>query len=177
MTSEYILGGFGETSNVAIPNFQSFVNAGIGIEEELDFKRGGDEGILGDDDFVKQVREKGKLIPEVNLSIHELTEAVCDLYDTNIDSVRISGKGRRASKVRVILAILVRESGHLTLEELAKGGAAGRETIQMVFLRLKIPAYAPIAQDARASFVIKARLYVEEKVHTAKGFDPSEADQ
>lgn len=120
VTSEYLMAMFGDGSNIAIPNFQNFVHAGLGIEEELDFKQGRDEGILGDDDFVKMVKEKGELILKSHLSIQELIEAVCDLYDIDIESVRMPGKERQSSKVRAILAILVKESSYLTLEELAK---------------------------------------------------------
>ena len=120
VTSEYLLTIFGDTSDIAIPNFQNFVNSGIDIEEELDFEQGGNEGILGDDDFVKMIRKKGEIIPRVNLTINELAVAVCDLYNIDFDSLRLPGKGHSASKIRAILAILVRESSHLTLEELAK---------------------------------------------------------
>ena len=120
MASEYLLTGFSDCADDAISNFQSFIHAGIGIPEELDFKRGAHEGILGDDDFVKMVREKAELISEVHLSVPELVKAICDLYEIDIETLRTSGKARRASNVRAILAMLVRESNDLTLEELAR---------------------------------------------------------
>lgn len=101
-------------------NYESFVHAGIGVSEELDFKRGTYNGVLGDDDFVKMVGEKAELIPEMNLTVSDLVKAVCEFYEIDIVILRKPGKVRHASNVRAMLALLVRESNELTLEELAQ---------------------------------------------------------
>lgn len=154
VASEYLMAIFGDDSNAAISNFQSFVNAGIGIEEELDFEQGRDEGILGDDDFVKRVREKGALISKDHLGIQELTEAVCDLYDINIESVRMPGKERQSSKVRAILAILVKESSYLTLEELAKVVDRDASSLSKHAARLKMKSVTCEKLRQEISFVM-----------------------
>lgn len=85
---EYLLACFGDCPNTAVSSFQSFIHTGIGIQEELDFKRGAHDGILCNDDFVKRVREKAEGAPEVNLSISELIKAVCDHYKIDIETIK-----------------------------------------------------------------------------------------
>lgn len=118
ITPEYFLSRFGDCFDTAISNYHSFIHAGIDVPEELDFKRGTHGGILGDDDFVKMVREKAELIPEINLTVPDLVKAVCNFYEIDIEILRKSGKARQALNVRAMLALLVRESNDLTLEEL-----------------------------------------------------------
>src|SRR5208282_4315507 len=57
LTTDYALRKFGDDAGTALKQFQEYVLAGIGIEEEIDFEAGCSEGMLGDDDFVESVRE------------------------------------------------------------------------------------------------------------------------
>ena len=66
------------------------------------------------------VGEKAELIPEINLTVSDLVKAVCVFYEIDIEILRKPGKVRQASNVRAMLALLVRESNDLTLEELAQ---------------------------------------------------------
>lgn len=120
ITRDYLLHRFSNIESTAIEMFQNYVKAAIGIPEEIDFKRGIEDGILGDDNFVSMVKEKAELMPEISLSIPELTKAMCDLYEVNISSIKRTDKTRNLTKIRGILALMVRETEELTLEELGR---------------------------------------------------------
>ncbi len=117
LTKDPVLSRFSDREPIAIATFQNFVRSGAGLPEEIDFKRGTEDGILGDDNFVAMVREKAELMPEIELSIPELASAVCELYDVDVESLMKPGKERRCAKVRGILALMVREVEDLTIEE------------------------------------------------------------
>ncbi len=103
----------------AISNFHSYVCAGINVPEEFDFKRGMHEGIFGDDDFAKAIKEKEKNPIKPQLSIPELVQAACERYQIDIITLKKPGKHRQAASVRAILSLLVCEESNATLEELA----------------------------------------------------------
>nr|NGX43351.1 hypothetical protein [Chlamydiota bacterium] len=120
INSDYVLRRFSDLQLAARGEFQNFVRSAIGVPEEVDFEKGAEEGILGDDDFVAMVREKAELIPEICLSIAELTQEICDHYNVDLGRVMRSGKERHIAKVRGILALMVRETEELTLEALGR---------------------------------------------------------
>lgn len=49
---------FGESRHDAIERYHSFVFAGIGLDDDIDFKRGIAAGVIGDDLFIESVREE-----------------------------------------------------------------------------------------------------------------------
>lgn len=114
---EYLLSRFSDIESVAIQRFHNFVGEVVGIPEEIDFKRGSEDGILGNDNFVAMVKEKGEVMPEIDLCVPSLTQAVCEHYGIDESFVKF-GKERQASHVRGIVALMVRENSGLTLKAL-----------------------------------------------------------
>jgi len=131
-----VLSSFGGCDTIARPSFHSFVTSGIFVKDDLDFKRGISEGILGDDDFVQRVVEKGKPIPDIQLCMPELVQAACDHYKINLATLVNPGKNRLASNVRAMLALLVRESDDLTLGELSSHVRRDQSTLSKHAARL-----------------------------------------
>ena len=120
ITRDCLLNRFSNIRSAAIGLFRNYVSDAIGIEEEIDFKHGTEDGILGDDNFVAIVREKAEFIPDISLSIPELTEALCGHYGVDLSSIKRADKTRHLTKVRGILALMVRETEELSLEELGQ---------------------------------------------------------
>ncbi len=114
-----LLTNFAEDPAVAISNFHSYVCAGINVPEEFDFKRGMHDGIFGDDDFAKTIKENMKSAKKPQPSIPELVRAVSERYQIDIVTLKKAGKHRQAASVRAILSLLVCEDTNATLEELA----------------------------------------------------------
>ncbi len=114
-----LLANFAEDPAVAISNFHSYVCAGINVPEEFDFKRGMHDGIFGNDDFAKTIKEKKNSATKPQPSISELVQAVCERYQIDLITIKKPGKHRQAASVRAILSLLVSEETNATLEELA----------------------------------------------------------
>ena len=115
--SQYLLRRFSDVESTAIHSFYAFVRNAIGVPEEIDFKSGSEEGILGEDNFVTKVKEQTALAPNVMASIPLLTQAICKHYGIAESVIKVS-KERRGAYVRGMLALLVRETEGLTLEAL-----------------------------------------------------------
>ena len=118
INSDYLLSRFDETLQTAIRSFINFIRAGIGLTQEIDFKRGSEDGILGGDDFVEKVRRRAELEPVVSVGLLELVQAVSELYGIDPARLRAPGKERHAAHVRAVLALLVRDIENLTLDDL-----------------------------------------------------------
>lgn len=117
VTSNYLLTMFSDNKNEAIDCYQNYVQIQTGCTAQIDFKQG-EDGILGDDTFIEFVRKESDnktcLIP----TLPELTDCICNFY--NINASTLSENNRNASHIRALLALLVRESENLTLEELGQ---------------------------------------------------------
>ena len=117
IVSQYLLHRFSEVESIAIQRFYTFVREAIGVPEEIDFKRGSEEGILGEDNFVSEVKRKAEIASEVQASIPALMQVICKYYGIT-ELVIQSSKERDATYVRGVLALLVRDTEGLTLEAL-----------------------------------------------------------
>ena len=76
------------------------------------------EGIYGDDEFVKMVKDKAELIKETSFGVINLVHAACDLYNIDLETLRKPGKTQKEANIRALLALIIRETPDLTLEEL-----------------------------------------------------------
>ena len=77
------------------------------------------EGIFGDDDFAKTIKEKEKTPIKSQLSIPELVQTACERYQIDVITLKKPVKHRQAANVRALLSLLVCEESNATLEELA----------------------------------------------------------
>lgn len=117
LTRDKLLKNFGSSPNEAIPLYEKFILKGIGIESDLNFKWGC-KGILGNEEFVDEALKYAQDIKIQKITLEELVAKVCSRYDLTETALRSSGKHRLESHARSILALLVRETENLSLEEL-----------------------------------------------------------
>lgn len=140
LNTSYILNSFGDQPDQAIARYRNFILAGIGMEEDCIYEKGLKEGILGDQQFLTKVK---KIVsdpsPNVSLTVAELVQTIGDHYEINSTIIRGPSKSRKATHVRAVLALLVREMEHITLEELAYvlGRDASGLSRQATFLEIK----------------------------------------
>lgn len=120
LTTSSLLRTFAEDPVDSVSRFQKFVHAGIECFEKTDFKRGMYAGIYGDDDFIKKVKDKQDSNVTNSFDMSELVDAACDLYNIELEVLRKPGKSQQEATLRAILALLVRQTPHLTLEELGR---------------------------------------------------------
>lgn len=115
-----LLSRFGNSFQTAVSNYERFIHYANNNPDEIDFKRGTYEGILGDEGFVKMVNEKAESLYEINFGVLDLVKIVCEFYNVDIDSLKRPGKERCLSHVRAVLALIVQDNIRLTLEELSQ---------------------------------------------------------
>ncbi len=119
LSCEKGLRNFGRTLNEAMNNYKAFILQGIGTENTLDFKSGHSDGILGDEEFLDEFFDTIKGFQKREIKFQELVERICIRFDLSEAALRARGKHRLESKIRAILALFVRETENLSIEELA----------------------------------------------------------
>lgn len=114
---------FGESHHVALERYHSFILSGIGLEEDIDFKRGITAGIIGDELFIDSVREEYdnnfKEVNPIAITLNTLLGVVADWYKIDLGSLPLLGKDRKASQIRAVIAHLARSLGGVSLKEVA----------------------------------------------------------
>ena len=159
LTSSHLLARFADCPVTAISRFHSYVMAGINSSEKTDFKQGMHEGIYGDDEFVKMVKEKAELISETSFGVSDIVYAACDLYKIDLETLTKPGKAQQAANVRALLALLVRETPNLTLEEL--GSILQRDASSLSKHAARILAKSENAEEFRSK-VSKLKTYISQ---------------
>jgi putative transposase len=115
---------FGDSRHEALERYHSFVLAGIGLDDGIDFKKGMATGVIGDDLFIESVRQESgspnasedKLL---EVSLTQLLEAVADWYKIKVETFPVLGNDRKASRIRAVAAHLARSIQGVSLKEVA----------------------------------------------------------
>ncbi len=117
---QWALSQFGETSQVAIARFATFVRDGMGEGHRSDFHRGTFEGrALGDERFVENALLRANEGCEVKVALEQIVESVCTDYGLRLAEFCRAGKMQPAAEARALAALLVRNAPGVTLQGLA----------------------------------------------------------
>jgi len=103
----------------AIKNYQKYVFKGIGIETEYDFKSGYTQGMLGNQEFIEEILVSAECSKQ-KVELSDLIAKVCNSCNLNLEELISLKKLAPQSHARALLALLVRESKHLSLVDLGK---------------------------------------------------------
>lgn len=137
--TSYMLNRFGAQPEQAVVRYKNFIHAGIGLEEDCIYERGMDKGILGNEQFVAKVQKSIQKSNSIGtLTVQELVQAICDQYKVDESNIKDQNRSREASRVRAVLALLVREIEHITLEELAEAVGRDASSLSKQATRLEI---------------------------------------
>lgn len=120
LTTDKVLNCFSKDSKEAVSNYDKYLNNGIVVEEELNFKSGFQNGILGDQEFIDEIERKTLISKGHKLTIPQLASRVCDHYCINELDLRTSNKSPRPVQARALISLLVRDKSEFSLEELAQ---------------------------------------------------------
>ena len=158
LTTEWVLGQFsGSMLTAARRAYRRFVLEGKGKSRQEEYHKGSDADsrILGDDTFIDRVLDQ-KLAMGVRsrVSLDEVIRKVCKHYKVQELDLCLSGRDRRTSEARGVVAWLILEAGVCTLTEL--GRVTGRDvtTLSSAVRRLQIRA----RKDMQLAAVMKALL-------------------
>ena len=103
----------------AIKNYQKYVFKGIGIKTEYDFKSGYTQGMLGNQEFIEEILVSAECSKQ-KVELSDLIAKVCNSCNLNLEELISLKKLAPQSHARALLALLVRESKHLSLVDLGK---------------------------------------------------------
>ena len=120
LTKDCLLRCFDDNRHEAIALYHEYILKGIGMQSNLDFKVGLQEGILGDEEFIDEIIENIDLMPKRKIELSDLVTKACERYHLTENDLCAPGKHQMPSQVRALLALAVRERSNLPLEQLAR---------------------------------------------------------
>lgn len=121
LTTDWVLGQFGQSAAKARDRYISFMLDGLGEEHRPEFhgKGGEDSRLLGDDSFVDKCLSCSGGIP-LRLTAREIVEKVCRVYNLDEAELKTQSQSRNTSEARAVAGWLARELGCATLSDVAK---------------------------------------------------------
>jgi len=118
--TDWVLGQFSEDREKARQRYAEFVRQGEKEEHRPEFSRGSCEGrLLGDDHFIKKALIQAEEKIRENFRLEEVLASVCHVYSVGIPELKTRVRQQNIAEARAMAAIVVRESGHLRLVDLA----------------------------------------------------------
>ena len=154
---------FGESRHEALERYQSFVLAGIGLDDDIDFKKGMAAGIIGNDLFIESVREEYSNIVTkdilLEITLSQLLETVADWYKIDVKAFSILGNDRRASRIRAVTAYLARSIQGVSLKQVAD--LCGRADNSMSQVATSLEAQMSKSEQLKSEVAdLKAKLFL-----------------
>jgi REP element-mobilizing transposase RayT len=120
LTTDWVLGQFGDRLGSARQRFAAFVDAGARDGHSEVFYGGKADGrVVGEEDFLKKVlpRHDAKLKPP---SLKQIMAYVCEGYGLTEGALKAPGKGRQAAQARALVAWLAVQLRSCPLAEVAE---------------------------------------------------------
>jgi len=139
LTTDWVLSQFSNRLDRARKAYRKFVDGGKedGHQQEYHIGSSIDNRILGDDTFIEKVLGQKPMRPKHATTLDEIVLKVCKRFGLEKKDLSASGKGRKLSEVRGIVAWLVLESGNSTLVELSKHMGRDTSTLSSAARRLQ----------------------------------------
>jgi chromosomal replication initiation ATPase DnaA len=118
---DWALSQFAERADLAAERFGTFVEDGLGEGHRKEFHGGSFEGrALGNDTFIDQALLKAEETRQADITLEQVIESVCSLYQLSSTELCAPGKGQPAAEARGVAARVVRNTDSLPLSELAE---------------------------------------------------------
>lgn len=119
LTTDWLLASFGEQVDRARAAYATFVLDGVAEERRPEFHGAGvDSRLLGDDDFLDKCLSGSGGMP-LRLTARQIIDQVCRAYRFDASILQAKSQRRKASEARAAAGWLARESGCVTLTEIA----------------------------------------------------------
>lgn len=115
-----VLGRYARDLTSARQRFKLHTLMAVGSHTAHKFDRGTHHNsILGDRKFVADVLQRSGQPHEAPATLEDIIACACALNDMSVETLAAPGKRRKTATVRALVALLVVETQHLTLTELA----------------------------------------------------------
>ncbi len=120
LTKDLVLSQFSGQKHRAVELYQDYVSAGTNETYRKEFHQGNVKGqVLGEDHFVDRVLAKASQKLSGSLALEQVLQAVCEHYDVDEDDLSSGSRKKWISEPRSVVALIVRETPHLSLTELS----------------------------------------------------------
>ena len=143
LTTDWVLGQFGERLRSARRRFAAFVDAGARDGHSEVFYGGqADTRVVGEEDFLKKVlsrREAKRKAP----SLRQIVTYVCNGYGLTEGALKAPGKGRQTAQARVLVAWLAIRFRSCTLAEVAEHFSRSPSTLSHLVANLEKLSHSP----------------------------------
>lgn len=119
LTKDLVLSQFSRQKHRAVELYQNYVSAGTNETYRKEFHQGNVKGqVLGEDHFVDRVLAKESQKLSGSLTLEQVLQAVCKHYEVDEDDLSSGSRQKWISEPRSVVALIVRETPHLSLTEL-----------------------------------------------------------
>ena len=120
LTTDWVLSMFSDRENLARERYKAFFAEAVEEGRRSEYHCGTFDGrILGDDSFADEVLSKARQHSHLKYSCEDVLAAVCRFYQISEEELRSPGKTRPYSEARAVAALIVKETLHLSLTNLA----------------------------------------------------------
>lgn len=120
LTTDWTLAQFGKSAAKARTEYINFVLDGLDDKRRPEFHGAGiDSRLLGDDSFMDKCLSFSGGMP-LCLTAQQITDKVCLAYNIDLSALKTKSQQRIASEARAVTGWIARESGCVTLSDVAK---------------------------------------------------------
>lgn len=150
LSTDWVLAHFFRQEKLAIELYRQYVVAGKDNPHKKEFHCGSFQGrILGEDSFVEEALTRASQRVSARSTLEHMLAAVCAHYNIRLDDLTGRSRQRKISEARAVVALLVRESEHLSLMELSRRLNRDLSTLSQAASRLdkKIGSTERISQN------------------------------
>ena len=121
LTTDWVLSQFATEGEAARARYRDFVLKREDRGDREEFHRGTvDSRILGEDPFAEAVFSKASQEGSPTATLAQVVHAVCDYYGIDQDDLSSKRIQRKISEPRSVVALLVRDSSHISLTDLSR---------------------------------------------------------
>lgn len=138
LTVDYGLSKFDKIKELAKMRYLDYVLKKESPKELEELRKGFKEGqVLGDDIFLKIVKEKNQTKAEMIFSSEDILNAVCHVLEIPKEIVLSTGKSQKASFARGLFAMVAKERG-ISIEKIASLMSRDGSTISSLLSRFHV---------------------------------------
>jgi len=120
LTTDWTFSQFGKSTGKALAAYMAFVLDGSGEGSRSDFYGAGvDSRLLGDDSFMNKCLSASGDVP-ICFTAQDIVDKVCRAYNVDISVLKTKSQQRILSEARTVAGWLARESGCVTLSDIAR---------------------------------------------------------
>lgn len=139
VTKDYALSKFSKNENEAILFFSSYCATEETNDELKELRNNFKDGqVLGNDDFLENIRVNNAVKIDQILTIDEIIEAVCQVLDIQKELVISPGKSQKASYARGMISMIAVEKSKMSITHIASN--LNRDSSRISRLILEVSA-------------------------------------